>query len=321
MMKLTDEAGAAAGRWAVILAGGDGMRLRPLTRGIAGDERPKQFCPVIGRETLLEQTWRRTAAAVPAERTMQVVTRSHERFYRPLLGRLGAEHVVAQPNNRGTVAGILYPLLRLAALAPEASAALFPSDHHFSDEARFMAHVNSAFGALETHPERILLLGIAPDTHETEYGWIEPDDYLPGRGHCGLYTVRRFWEKPDPALAEVLRERGCYWNSFVMVARISALIGLVRSALPDLFDALARVSPVLGTDGEAEAVEQVYRRLPSADFSREVLSARPGWLGLLPVGGVVWSDLGSPERVLMTRRRMAGPTSEGALTVPGRART
>jgi mannose-1-phosphate guanylyltransferase len=243
------------------------------------------------------------------------VTRSHERYYRPLLGRLGAEHVVVQPDNRGTVAGILYPLLRLAALGPEASVALFPSDHHFSDEARFMAHVNGAFDALEIHRDRVLLLGIAPDTHETEYGWIEPGDYLPGRGHSGLYAVRRFWEKPDPALAEMLRDRGCYWNSFVIVARVSALIGLVRSALPELFDALAPVSAVLGADDEAEAVEQIYRRLRSADFSREVLSARPGRLGLLPVGGVVWSDLGSPERVLMTRRRIAGPSTERELTV------
>lgn len=308
-MKLTDEAGAASGRWAVILAGGDGMRLRSLTRGITGDDRPKQFCPVIGGRTLLEQTWRRIAPAVAPSQTMIVVTRSHARFYEPIVAQLGARHVVVQPGNRGTAAGILYPLLRLACLAPEASVALFPSDHHFSDESRFMAHVDAAFGALDTHPDRVILLGIAPDTHESGYGWIEPGDYLPALRRPGLYTVNRFWEKPDPALAGMLRERGCYWNIFVVVARLPALIGLVRSAAPDLHDAFAAVRPALGTAAEAEAVERLYGALPAADFSREILSARPGRLGLLPVGGVVWSDLGSPERVRRTRRRIEAPSA------------
>lgn len=301
---ITNRAGATSERWAVILAGGDGVRLRPLTRDLTGDDRPKQFCPVIGGETLLEQTWRRTTAAIDPARTMLIVTQPHERFYRPVVARLGARHVIAQPVSRGTGAGIVYPLLRVAALAPEASVALFPSDHHFSDDARFMAHVNAAFGALDAHPDRVLLLGIAPDTHESEYGWIEPSDYLPVRGRPGVYAVRRFWEKPDPAHAEMLRERGAYWNSFVMVARVAALLDLARSACPDLLAAFDAIRPALGTEREADAIDEVYRRLPAVDFSREVLSARPGRLALLPVGGVVWSDLGSPERVHATRRRL-----------------
>ena len=99
--------GAGSDRWAMILAGGDGMRLRSLTRRITGDERPKQFCPVIGGRTLLEQTWRRTGQVVPPERTLLVFTRRHERFYQPLVSELKARHVVAQPENRGTAAGIL----------------------------------------------------------------------------------------------------------------------------------------------------------------------------------------------------------------------
>jgi len=292
----------ARDRWAVILAGGDGMRLRSLTWRLMGDERPKQFCPVIGDRTLLEQAWRRTALAVPADRTLVVVTRKHERFYTPILGELGPRVAVVQPENRGTAAGILYPLLHLASLDPEASIAIFPSDHHFSDEARFMAHVDRAFDALATFPQRVVLLGIPPDTHEVEYGWIECGDALPGAGAPVLHQVRRFWEKPEPALAEMLRDRGCLWNSFVMVARVEALLGLIRSAAPDLYAVFERVRPTLDTPSEAEAVRVLYARLPPIDFSKEILCARPGLLGLLRVRGVVWSDLGSPERVLSVRQ-------------------
>jgi len=299
-----DNQGMTDGRWAIVLAGGDGTRLRALTRRLTGDDRPKQFCPVLGGRTLLEQTWQRTALAVPSERSLIVVTRKHERFYEGIVAGLGTEHVVVQPENRGTAAGILYPLLRLAALAPTASAAIFPSDHHFSDEPRFMAHVATAFDSLAIHPHRVVLLGIAPDTHETEYGWIEPAELLPGPGGLSLYQVRRFWEKPEVALAEVLRERGCFWNSFVMVARVPAFLGLIRSAVPDLFDAFDAVRPALGTAREDDAVRRLYAGLPATDFSREILSLRTGPLALLPVRGVLWSDLGSPARVLMTQRRM-----------------
>lgn len=210
--------------------------------------------------------------------------------------------MVVQPENRGTAAGILYPLLRVAALAPADSVAVLPSDHHVSDEGRFMAHVSAAFDALDLCPERALLLGIAPDTDETEYGWIEPGDPLPAPRRSELYQVGRFWEKPARILAEALRARGCFLNSFVMVARVAALLGLIRSAMPELYGDFATIRPALGTRAEEPSVKALYASLPSADFSKQILTRRPEWLGLLPVRGVRWSDLGSPERVLTTRR-------------------
>ena len=76
---------ASDDRWAVILAGGDGTRLQSLTRSISGDDRPKQFCPIIGGRTLLDQTSRRVALSVAPEQTLTVLTRTHERFYGSLL--------------------------------------------------------------------------------------------------------------------------------------------------------------------------------------------------------------------------------------------
>ena len=87
---------------AIILAGGNGERLRPLTRRLVGDDRPKQFCPVVGEETLLDQTRRRAAALITADRTLIVVTREHEPYYAPALAELPARNVVEQPVGRGT---------------------------------------------------------------------------------------------------------------------------------------------------------------------------------------------------------------------------
>src|SRR5262245_41622932 len=103
---------------AIVLAGGDGTRLRSFTRGLVGDDRPKQFCPVIGAETLLDQTRHRLRMLVAPQCTLIVVTRPHERYYAPALRGLPASLVVVQPENRGTAPAILYALLRRAALAP-----------------------------------------------------------------------------------------------------------------------------------------------------------------------------------------------------------
>src|SRR6266508_6807546 len=90
-----------------VLAGGDGTRLKCLTRKIAGDERPKQFCSVLGNRTLLEETRQRAALELSPERTLYVVNRAHEQFYAPILAREPLQNILVQPSNRGTAPAIV----------------------------------------------------------------------------------------------------------------------------------------------------------------------------------------------------------------------
>jgi mannose-1-phosphate guanylyltransferase len=145
-------------RVAVILAGGEGLRLRSLTRKIAGEDIPKQFCPIFGAETLVEQTLRRVALAIEPTLTSVVLTRTHERLYTPILSRLPSLNLVVQPQNRGTAPAILYSLMRLADLAPETLVAIFPSDHFVNSDREFMRYVDMAFAAVSSRPELTILL-------------------------------------------------------------------------------------------------------------------------------------------------------------------
>jgi hypothetical protein len=99
-----------------------------------------------------------------------------------------------------------------------------------------------------------------------------------------------------------------------MVGRVATLLALVRLTTPDLYRSFAEIGPALGTVGEFATLERLYCGLPSVDFSRHVLTARPDRLAVLPVRGVHWNDLGDPDRVVATRRRtQAMPMRESTL--------
>ncbi len=295
------DSGSEAG-WALVLAGGDGVRLRPLTRQIVGDERPKQFCPILRGETPLRQTLRRAALAVAPEHVLTIVTRSHACWFEPLMARSPGQ-VIVQPENRGTGPAILYGLLRLSVEAPLSPVAILPSDHYLSDDAAFMGHVERALQAVLARPDLVILLGITPDSPEIGYGWIESGPPLAGVEVCDLFRVRRFWEKPSLPLARTLLARRCLWNSFVMVARVPALLSLIRAAMPEEWQAFAALHARLQTPGEDEAAETLYDELRTTSFSDQVLARRPSNLAVLPVTGVEWSDWGEPHRVLATLAR------------------
>ncbi len=295
-------------RFAVILAGGEGSRLRTLTRSITGDDRPKQFCPIIGGQTLLDHTRKRVALSVARDKTFTVVTESHERFYQPLAQtRSEQNRLLIQPTNKGTAPAILYALHRIAATSPNAVVAFFPSDHYFADENRLAAYVEAGFAAAERYSS-VILFGIAPEGPEVEYGWIESYPSILGAMPGSVSRVRRFWEKPSLGLAHKLLDRGCLWNSFIMIGRVDAFLRMTKRALPKATVEFEKIYSSFGTWRERSHMREVYSRLGEINFSSEVLSLRPDDLSVLRVGGVGWSDLGEPSRVLQTLGRLGAQT-------------
>ena len=289
--------------WGLILAGGDGTRLLPLTRRIAGDDRPKQFCPVLGDETLLNQTQRRISRVIEPWRTLLVLTGTHEPFYADQVAGIPSSRLLIQPANQGTAPAILYSLLRLREMDPHGVVAFFPSDHHFSDDEAFTHHIDAAYAAVASRPEVIVLLGIPPETPEVEYGWIEPGVPLGQPVPDSVSCVSRFWEKPSCTLASQLMERGSLWNSFVMVGHVHAFLNLIRHALPGLLKAFEAIRRSLFTAHERSAMRDLYSGIPSSNFSQDVLSTQPNGLAVLRATGLGWSDLGEPGRVLSVLER------------------
>jgi mannose-1-phosphate guanylyltransferase len=282
--------------WAVLLAGGDGTRLQSLTRQIAGDSRPKQFCRIFGGKTLLGQTLERLDPLFRADRTMFVVTKAHEAFYREDLRRTDDSRILAQAQNRGTAVAIAAALLRIVQRDADAVVAFFPCDHYYSDDDAFASTVRAALTAAEEYPASLILVGAEAHHPEVEYGWIEPGLKLLGPSPAALSRVNRFWEKPSLPRARELLRCGCLWNTFVTIGRADAFLELLCAAMPDVVFRLAGVL----TDND---LEWAYREVRAVDFSRDVLAPQPDRLLVLRDAASGWTDLGNPARVFHTLAR------------------
>jgi mannose-1-phosphate guanylyltransferase len=287
-MKSTDDV------WVIVLAAGDGNRVKRLTHDRLGRIAPKQYSTVDGHTTLLESTLRRALRVAPADRVVSVVAAHHERWWENELVAIPRENVIVQPQNRGTAAGILLPLLWISRHVSEATIVILPSDHFVDAEETLARSLDDAVSAVVHSEAPIVLLGITPDGLEDDYGWI-----VPCRGCEGcLCPVASFREKPDTSTAAYLASHGALLNSFIIVADNKSLLNLYRNKLPALWRPFERVIAHHDEDPwQRENLSDLYESIPSLDFSRDILEATPDGLCVYPVPSCGWTDLGTPQRL------------------------
>ncbi|MBI2365089.1 MAG: NTP transferase domain-containing protein [Deltaproteobacteria bacterium] len=267
-------------RCAIVLAGGEGRRLRPFLRQLNRDDLPKQYVSFIGTRSLLEHTLDRAEKLLPPQRIFTVVNRYHLNFSevgRQLCSR-PAGTVIVQPENRETGPGILLPLMHLYKHYPKSTVAVFPSDHFIGAESVFLTHVAAAFHAVEEDPSRLVLLGVEAEGPDPGYGYIVPAG--------------------DAADADI----GGLWNTMVMVFNADNFLDLLRRVAPGLQRCFEKLGNAIGKPHEQRVVEDTYRHIKPQNFSTGVLEAlarrRPSCLSVLPISGALWSDWGVGDHVL-----------------------
>lgn len=273
--------------WTIVLAAGEGSRLRDVAVDERGRSVPKQFWKIDDDHTMLEWTLRRAGRLSGPSRTIPIVAAGHRRYWERDLSAF-AGNLVVQPENRGTAAGILLPLLEVLARDREATVAILPSDHYIANEAVLAASLRRAVVEARSDAEPVVLLGITPDDADPELGYIVPD-------RRGGTAVAGFVEKPALPEARELLRRGAVWNSFILVARAVSLVRLFARRQPELLRAFLDGLPARGWS--ARALETLYASLPSRCFSRDVLQKSVDALRVIVVPPCGWSDLGTPRRV------------------------
>jgi mannose-1-phosphate guanylyltransferase len=294
--------------WALILAAGDGSRLRALTTKPCGTSVPKQYCSLHGEHSLLEDALERAAAVVPQNRICTIVAEQHRQWWTEipqLAASLELGNLIVQPRNRGTGIGILYSLLHLLAKDPHARVLMLPADHYVRDEKVLRQSLVAALDRVRIGDGRPVLLGLEPDEVDAELGYILPGEPDP----FGSYRVSSFIEKPAFSTAKEIIGAGALWNTFIIAGEATRLMDLFMprfaSIVMQMQVTLSRSASTGSPTGSWPGLVDLYDYLPDLDFSRDLLQEQPSKLSVLRAAACGWSDLGTPRRVGETLQRLA----------------
>jgi mannose-1-phosphate guanylyltransferase/mannose-6-phosphate isomerase len=270
---------------AVILAGGSGSRLWPLSR----QHLPKQFLVLDGKQSLLQTTITRLAPTIEAGSVLIVTQEAHAKgeAYHDLL----PYRALFEPIGRNTAPAIALAAAYLTAQGEDPVMVVLPADHIIKDEAQFRAHLDIAISAAQAG--KLVTFGIQPTRPDTGFGYIKArrgdDDQI--------YGVERFTEKPDLATAEAfLKEGGYYWNSGMFVWRASVILAEIERYLPKVHEL---VQTILAENRAGatfqQAVEKHFAAMPSISIDYGVLE-RSDRVSLIPCD-IGWNDVGSWQAV------------------------
>lgn len=246
---------------------------------------------------MFRHTVDRAQKVISAERLVTVVTRAHLEHAGREIDAIPTENVLVQPSGRETAPAILLPLLHIYRRDPQASVAIFPSDHFVLEEDRFMDHVKAGFEHASLNPFNVVLLGVEPAQPEQEYGWIEPNAKDTRQGNFTFSGIKRFYEKPDHLAAQSLFANGCLCNTMVLVSRAWILLKLFKVFLPEMYDTFGFIRRELRTSEVQAMLESVYERIPDINFSKMILERSTNCLTVLRVSGVYWNDWGTEHRI------------------------
>jgi mannose-1-phosphate guanylyltransferase len=246
--------------YAVLLAGGQGRRLWPLSRRAF----PKQFLRFKSGEPTLLQGAARRAVEVSGtlERVLVLVQEEHAALARQQLPELPPENLLLEPVGRSTAASIGLAAITLEQRLPGALMAVLPSDHLFSDERPWLAALRAAL-AFAAGNDYLVTLGISPHSPSSNYGYLNLGVPLAQLEGCSIYAVRSFIEKPDPPLARAYCESGEYlWNTGTFVWQAGVFLAAVQQHMPALFEGLQRIAAA------PESLAEVYPAFPdiSVDY-------------------------------------------------------
>ncbi len=277
--------------FAVIMAGGSGTRLWPLSRR----RTPKQLLQLVGDTSLLQQTAARLARVVAPHDIYVITSSAHVRATQQQLPQLPADNILGEPLARSTAvaAGLAMVLSRRD---EDEVCIVMPADHHVSDDAAFAEALREAVRTAERG--YLVCLGVVPRHAATGYGYIKVGERLHAGGESA--AVERFIEKPDPPTAErFLAEGGYLWNAGIFVWRVYAFAQAVERFHPALSDALARVAALRRLPGWMSEVREIIEPLPALSIDSGIAepAAAAGLMAAVPLSAG-WSDIGSWSALL-----------------------
>ena len=273
--------------YAVIMAGGGGTRLWPVSRR----EKPKQLLSLLGKETLFQSTVARLEKLFPPERILIVTVAELAREMQEQVPSIAAENYLIEPAPRGTASVVALAAAVLEKRDPQAVMAIQTSDHYIRNHDLFHFLIRTAFDVAQKN--YLVTLGITPTFPSTGYGYIQQGESLDGDYKYPVYRVKRFKEKPDQDTAQQLLRSGDHsWNSGMFVWRAGAILDEIEKQMPELFKAVQDISTAWDTPKQDDVLQECWLDLKNETIDYGIME-KAQQVAVLPAGGLGWSDVGS----------------------------
>jgi len=272
--------------WAVVPAGGSGTRLWPVSRAA----RPKFLLPLLGPNSLLQQTAHRLALLTAPERTLVVCGAGHAAAVARQLPLLPEANVVVEPSPKGSGPAIGLAAAIVARYDPDAIMGSFAADHEVRDTTAFAAAV--AVGIDAARAGALVTIGLTPVRPETGYGYIERTDDVFVTGDLGTaYRAARFHEKPDLERAKEYVASGRFlWNASMFLWRAATLLEEMAELQPDLHAGVTTIAAAWGTPEQERVTGEVWATLAESTIDQGIME-KSGRVVVVPAE-MGWSDVG-----------------------------
>ena len=273
--------------YAVIMAGGGGTRLWPVSR----KERPKQLLPLIGEETLFQGTVQRLEGMFPPERILVVTVAGQAEEMQQQVPQIPVRNYLIEPGPRGTASVVGLAAAVLQKRDPQAVMVVLPSDHFIRNRDLFDYLIKAAVEVARTN--YLVTLGITPTFPSTAFGYIQQGLPVEGNFKYPTYQVLRFKEKPDDSSAQqMLRMGGHSWNSGMFIWKTEQILAEFHNQMPGLASVLDDITNELDTPNAKSKIESVWMDLQNETIDYGVME-KAEKVAVLPAGGLGWSDVGS----------------------------
>ncbi len=276
--------------YALIMAGGPGTRLWPLSR----EDRPKSVLPLIEPErSMFQISVERLAPLFPPERVLVVANAGLTALLREQTSGIPPENFIVEPAARDTAPAVGLGSIHIRRRDPEAVVAVLTADHYIADEEGFRAVLGAACRAAAGGS--IVTLGIKPAYPATGFGYIERGDLAETLDGIPAYRLQRFVEKPDLARAEQFARSGRYsWNSGMFIWPVSRLMNEMARYAPDLSARLEQIAAVIGTPQYDPMLAALWQDVEKISVDYALMEHLSKGVRVIPAD-IGWSDIGNFE--------------------------